>query len=324
LKAILHHCLSASVLESCRAAAPEWLRIVDVDERDSQRLAGELPDTEVLLHVLEPVTEAMLDRAARLRLIQKLGVGVNTIDLEAAARRGIRVCNMPGVNTQAVAEATLALMLATLRKVLPLDRATREGAGWQLSPDCTNDAREICGKTVGFVGYGGIPRRLAPVLQALGARILHYSRSASSIPLPQLLAESDIVSLHLPLTAETRQLLNRRALDSMKPGAILINTARGGLVDEAALVDALSSGRLRAAGLDVFAHEPLLATSPLCKLSNVVLSPHTAWLTAETLGRCLDIAIGNCIRLRDDLPLLNMVPLPVGAALMYGKPGLLQ
>jgi phosphoglycerate dehydrogenase-like enzyme len=217
---------------------------------------------------------------------------------------------MPGVNTQAVAEATLALILATLRKVVPLDRATREGDGWQLPPDCGNDAREICGKTVGFVGYGAIPRRLAPVLRALGARLLHYSRSASGVSLQQLLAESDIVSLHLPLTAETRQLLNRQALESMKPGAILINTARGGLVDEEALIDALSAGRLRAAGLDVFAHEPLPSTNPLCKLPNVVLSPHTAWLTAESLGRSLEIAIANCIRLRDDLPLLNVVSIP--------------
>jgi phosphoglycerate dehydrogenase-like enzyme len=298
LKALLHHRLNTRAV-----AAPEWLRIVEVDERDGGRLAEELPDTDVLLHVLEPVTQSMLDRAPRLRLIQKLGVGVNTIDLAAAARRGIPVCNMPGVNTQAVAEATLALILATLRNVVRLDRATREGRGWEPPPE----AGEISGKTVGFVGYGAIAQRLEPILQALGARTLHHSRRSSSLPLQQLLALSDVVSLHLPLTQQTRHLLDRHAFQSMKKRAILINTARGGLVDEAALVDALACGKLRAAGLDVFADEPLPATSALCALPNVVLSPHTAWLTTETISRCLEIVIDNCARLRDGSPLLNRV-----------------
>ena len=154
-------------------------------------------------YVLAPVTESMLDRAPQLRLIQKLGVGVNTIDLAAAARRGIPVCNMPGVNTQAVAEATLALILATLRNVVRLDRAA-EGRGWEPPPE----AGEISGKTVGFVGYGAIAHASSPSFRL-------WVLARSTIPAALITAASavfgaaDVVSLHLPLTAQTRHLLDR-------------------------------------------------------------------------------------------------------------------
>jgi phosphoglycerate dehydrogenase-like enzyme len=313
MKAVLHHRVSDTVAARFSFAAPAWLDVVPVSQRDESRLQIELADAEVLLHVLEPVDATTLAKAPALQLIQKLGVGVNTIDRRAAAIRGIRVCNMPDVNSQAVVEATLALILGTLRKLVVLDVATRGGEGWALPIDCTDDVQEICGKTVGFVGYGAIPQRLAPVLKALGARLLCFSRNglpdgiSEPVSFRQLLAESDILSLHLPLTAQTRQMVSAHAIAAMKPGAILINTARGELVDEAALAHALASGKLRGAGLDVFANEPLPPSSPLRRLSNVVLTPHTAWLTAETLDRCLLLAIENCTRLRDGLPLLNEI-----------------
>jgi phosphoglycerate dehydrogenase-like enzyme len=164
-----------------------------------------------------------------------------------------------------------------------------------------------------LIGYGEVPRRLGPVLQALGARVLYTARSRQAdacgefVALPQLLAAADIVSLHVPLTAETERMIDAAALAAMKPGAVLVNTARGGLVDEAALVQALQSGRLRAAGLDVLAVEPAGAGFALARLDNVVMTPHVAWLTPETLARSLEVAIENCRRLRDGQPLLNEV-----------------
>lgn len=313
VKALLHHTLSATRLAALRGGLPGWVRLATVAVNDRAGLARELADAEVLLHVLEPVTAATLDAAPLLRLVQKIGVGVNTIDLEAARSRGVAVANMPGTNSQAVAEMTLTLMLAVARLLPSMDAAVRTGRGWTQPPDAFDGAFELSGKTVGLVGFGGIPQRLAPVLHALGAVVIAHTRSrfasahADWVPLPELLARADIVSLHLPLTEQTRHLVNEASLARMKPGAVLVNTARGALVDEAALVRALQSGRLRAAGLDVFADEPVPTDSPLLRLPNVVLAPHVAWLTPETLERSFSVVAENCARLRDGRALLHEV-----------------
>ena len=303
MKAVLQYRASPGFTASLTALAPPWLSITIVDESDTAAFAREMQDADVLLHVLEPVTDAVMAGAPRLQLIQKIGVGVNTIDLAAAARRGIKVANMPGTNSQAVAELTLTLMLGVLRRVTWLDARTREGQGWRLPLDAMDSVGEIAGSTVGLVGFGEVPARLTPVLQALGARVVYTARSAREgttaehLPLPELLAASDIVSLHLPLTDETRHMVNAAALARMKPGSVLINTARGGLVDEQALAAALREGRLAGAGLDVMGQEPLPADNPLCSLPNVILTPHVAWLTPQTLRRSIGVAIGNCARL---------------------------
>lgn len=283
---------------------------VDVcPESDDARLFDLLGEAEVLWHCLRPVDTSVFDAAPRLRLVQKIGVGVNTIDLERARARGIAVCNMPGTNSRAVAEHTLALMLAVLRQVARFDSDTRAGSGWGWDPDRQDGLGEICGRVVGLVGYGSIPALLAPILTAMGARVLYTARSprpeAAAVwrSLDDLLAESDVVSLHIPLTAETSKLLDARAFARLKPGAILVNTARGGLVDEPALLAALGQGRLAGAGLDVFAAEPLPAGHPLFALPNVVLAPHVAWLTRETLNRSLAVAVENCQRLAAGEPL---------------------
>ncbi|MCC7079545.1 MAG: hypothetical protein IT530_02645 [Burkholderiales bacterium] len=313
MKAVLHFRASPAFRQRLLAAAPDWLRVAIVDEADAQVLHRELFDAEVLLHVLTPATAAMIAAAPRLRLIQKIGVGVNTIDLAAARARGIAVANMPGTNSQAVAEMTLALMLAALRRIPLLDRATREGRGWTLPAASLDPVGEIAGSTIGLVGYGEVPRRLAPVLQALGARVLYTARSpkadvsAEFVTLPQLLATADIVSLHVPLSSDTERMIDAAALARMKPGAVLVNTARGGLVDEAALVQALESGRLRAAGVDVLAVEPAGAGFALAALDTVVMAPHVAWLTPQTLARSLEVAIENCRRLRAGTALLHEV-----------------
>nr|WP_207791379.1 NAD(P)-dependent oxidoreductase [Sphingosinicella soli] len=287
--------------------------ITIVDEADDAGFRREMADTEVLLHVLTPVRPYHIAAAPKLKLVQKLGVGVNTIALDAAKDAGVAVCNMPGVNAQAVAEMALALLLSVLRRTPYFDAMTRAGRGWEADSAVLDGVGEIAGRTVGLVGFGNTAARLARALEALGARVVYTARAAKAdvpyayLPLADLLAEADVVSLHAPLTEETQGMIGRGTIAAMKPGAILINTARGELVDEAALADALRAGHLRGAGLDVFAAEPAGADNPLFALPQVVLSPHIAWLTPETLGRCLAIAQENVRRLAAGEPLLNRV-----------------
>ncbi|MBI2705512.1 MAG: hydroxyacid dehydrogenase [Actinobacteria bacterium] len=316
MKAVLQYRATAGFRQFISATAPDWLSVAIIDEDDRETFAREMTDTAVLLHVLEPVTAEVIAAAPRLQLIQKLGVGVNTIDLDAARAHGVGVANMPGTNTAAVAEHTLALMLAVLRRVVSVDAATRAGRGWRLSDEVVDTMGEIGGKTVGLVGFGAVGQHLAHVLRALGATVLYTATAPKDhVPaelaewrdLPDLLAGSDIVSLHAPLTTATQQLLDAAAIMSMKRGAVLVNTARGGLVDEAALVDALRSRQLRGAGLDVFTQEPVDPANPLLTLDNVVVAPHLAWLTPETLHRSMGVAFENCRRVRDREPLLHEV-----------------
>jgi phosphoglycerate dehydrogenase-like enzyme len=194
-------------------------------------------------------------------------------------------------------------MLACLRRLPQLGEAVRE-ARWLDAWKLQDGFGEIGGRTVGLMGYGEVPKILAPILEAMGARVLYWSRSKSSADFETVLGTSDIVSLHLPLTPETERLIDPRR---MKRGAVLVNTARGGLVDEAALVEALRSGHLAAAGLDVFAQEPLPPGHPLGSLPNVVCAPHLAWLTQETLERSIVAALENVRRLTHGMPLLNRV-----------------
>jgi phosphoglycerate dehydrogenase-like enzyme len=314
VKAILHYRASPGFLgRLAQAADAAEVSVVVVDETDREGFARELADAHVLLHLLEPVTAAHIATASQLRLIQKIGVGVNTIDLEAAKARGVLVANMPGTNSQAVAEMTLALMLAALRRLPYLDPLTRGGQGWTPDLGAVDQLGEISGKTVGFIGFGAVPSRLAPALAALGARVVYADREARHNPaakpcsLEALLEAADVISLHVPLTSETRCLINAQTLARMKPAAVLINTARGELVDQPALVWALMSGRLRAAGLDVFDREPVDPCDPLLALPNVVLTPHMAWLTQETLDRSLAVAFENCRRLGRNEPILHRV-----------------
>ena len=255
---------------------------------------------------MEPVDSAFIAAAPKLRLIQKWGVGLNTIDLTVAQARGIRVSNMPGTNSRAVAELALLLMLSCLRQLSTIETGMRSGR-WTPAPNVLAAQGELAGRTVGLVGMGAVPAILAPILTTMGAIPRYWSRTAKEavtlpfLPLPALLAESDIVSLHLPLTIETRGIVD---VWSIKRGSILINTARGGLVDEVELLAALTSQHLAAAGLDVFESEPISADHPLLALDSVTVTPHLAWLTAETLQRSLDIAVLNLQNLAAGRPLL--------------------
>ncbi len=312
MKVLFHYDAGPALRNQLRELAQSGLDVTLCPQGDEAGFRAALPGTRVIWHVLEPITAAHVAAAPQLALIQKIGVGVNTIDLDAARDAGVAVCNMPGTNSRAVAEMTLALMLAALRRLPWLDSRTRAGAGWLLDPAAQDGFGEVGGRIVGLVGFGAVPALLAPVLAAMGAQVIYCARSAKDVPygyrtLDALLQEADVVSLHLPLTPDTERLLDARRIARMKPGAVLVNTARGALVDEAALAAALRSGHLRGAGLDVFAEEPPPADHHLFELPNVVLAPHLAWLTPETLSRSLMVAVENCRRLAAGEDLVHRV-----------------
>jgi len=310
VKVVFHYAAGPAL--AARLAALDGLEVTVCPEDDAAGFRAAMRGADVLWHVLSPCTAAVIEGAPRLRLIQKIGVGVNTIDLAAAAARAIPVCNLPGTNAPAVAEMTLLLMLAALRRLPAFDAALRAGT-WAAAPAVQDSLGELGGRTVGLVGYGAVPRALAPVLRAMGCRVLYTARENrpdspdECVDFWSLLAESDLVSLHLPLTPQTARLIDAAAIARMKPGAVLVNTARGGLVDQDALAAALACGRLGAAGLDVFADEPASADNPLFRLRNVVVTPHVAWLTTGTFDRSLALAAENCRRLAAGEALLHRV-----------------
>ena len=308
---VLAHFLPGDTVLKIVEPESDWLDVRWCHEEDDDTLHRELPDAEVIWHVLRPLSGADLRRGPRLRLVHKLGAGVNTIDVETATELGIAVANMPGANAPSVAEGAVLLMLAALRRLPVLDRATRDGRGWPSDPSLGETVRDIGSCTVGLVGYGNIAKRVERIVVAMGGTVLHTSTSDDGSPgwrpLRDLLADSDIVSLHVPLTPNTAGLINRAALDMMKPEALLINTSRGSIIDEPALVDALREGRLAGAGLDVFAVEPVASDNPLLRSDNVVITPHVSWYTVDTMRRYLIEAVDNCRRLRDGQDLVNVV-----------------
>jgi phosphoglycerate dehydrogenase-like enzyme len=311
MNVLLHYAAGPGL--AARLRTLPGLSLTIIPEANDAAFRAALPAAEVIWHVLRPLSAADIAAAPRLRLIQKIGVGVNTIDLDAARARGIAVCNLPGTNSRAVAELTLLLMLGALRRVAHFDAETRAGRGWAQPPALQDGLFELGGRTVGLVGYGAVPALLAPVLAAMGCKLLYTARAPKPEAeghfrsLEALLEESDVVSLHIPETPETRGLIDARAIARMKRGAVLVNTARGGLVDQAALTAALRDGHLGAAGLDVFAQEPADPREPLFALPNVVLTPHIAWLTTGTFDRSFAIAAENVRRLAAGEPLLHRV-----------------
>jgi len=270
-------------------------------------LAPAVAASEGLLCLLtDRVDAALLEAAPRLRVVSSVSVGLDHVDLAAATRLGIPVGHTPGVLAETTADLAFALLLAAARRVAEGDRFVRSGA-WSAAGDPSAAGfrpdlllgRDVHGATLGIVGLGAIGLAVARRAEGFGMRVLGWSRSGREAPgvvaatLPALLQASDFVSLHVALTPETRGLLGREALAQIKPGAIVVNTARGGVVDEDALVEALRSGRVAAAGLDVFAREPLPASSPLLALENVVLTPHLGSASVATRERMAALAIDN-------------------------------
>jgi glyoxylate reductase len=252
-----------------------------------ERIHEDGRDAEVLVVTyLDRVDEALLSGLAAVRQVSSYGVGLNHIELPAAARRGITVTNTPDVVTDATADLAMALLLAAARRVCEGDRLIRAG-GWREAAPEFLLGREVTGKTIGIVGFGRIGQAVARRAAGFGMRILYTSPREAGFPgatrvdLDALLATSDFVSLHCPLTDATRDLISRERIAQMKPGAILVNTSRGPVVDEVAVAEALEDGRLFAAGLDVFRNEPQVPER-LRRAENAVLTPHLGSGTRET------------------------------------------
>jgi len=294
-------------------------------ERDA--LLRGIAGAEILLCLLtETIDAAVIDAGPRLRVISNMAVGVDNIDVAAATARGILVTNTPGVLTDATADLAWALILSTVRRVVEGDSMVREGRFQRWSPFMLL-GRSVAGATLGIVGMGRIGQAVAR--RALGWDMkVNYTRSSGPLPagqtpagadwqyrasLDDLLREADIVSLHVPLTPGTRHLIGTRELALMKPGAYLVNTARGPVVDEPALVEALRSGHLGGAGLDVYEREPELAPG-LAALPNAVLLPHLGSATVETRGRMAELAALNAIAAVRGEP----VPHPVNPEVLAG------
>jgi glyoxylate reductase len=296
------------VLASRRFPGPAWDELRDVEYLDAP-LQQERPDVEALAVVAEPVDERRLELLPSLRIVANYGAGYDLVDVEACRRRGVVVTNTPGVTSAATADLTLGLILAVRRRIAAGDafvRSGRWGSGWADEP---LKGDEVAGSTLGIVGLGRIGQAVAQRARGFEMSILYTRRRHTDDPgyrpLEQLLAESDVVSLHLPLTEETRGLIDAERLASMRDGAALINTARGQIVDEPALVAELVSGRLQA-GLDVFANEPNVPPE-LFELPNVVMTPHLGTATQATREAMTRILIDNLLAVEAGRPPPNSV-----------------
>jgi (S)-sulfolactate dehydrogenase len=290
------------ISESMDAPAVALLaREFDVDYRpalfeDEAALARALARVDAwIVRNRTQVRGAPLAAAGRLRVVGRLGVGLDNIDLEACRARGIEVIPATGANAESVAEYVVAMSMVLLRGGAYLSTSAVAAGRWPRQ--MLSQGREVAGKTIGLVGFGSIGRATALKVRAMGMRVLAYDpvvpadspawgeHGAERRELDDLLAVSDVVSLHLPLAEDTRGLIGEARIARMKPGAILVNSARGGIVDEAALAKALAEGRLAGAALDVFEHEPLAAGSALAEAPNLILSPHIAGVTLESNER---------------------------------------
>jgi len=284
----LYDDLSGRLTSEMRARVPE-ADVLNGEPRDEDELIERLQGRQHVLVYMAFLSGRVLRASPDLRSIAYLSTGLATHgDLDEAARVGIRFEGVKGYGDRAVAEHAITLALAGLKRVAEMDRAVRAGT-WRLMR-----SEEFAGKTFGVIGLGGIGAETARIAQALGARVIGWSRSGESggapvemLPLDEVLAGADILSLHLALTPQTEGFIGAAAFARMQPGVVLINTARAKIVDEAALMRALSDGTVGHAGLDVSHSEPLAVESPLTRLDNVTLTPHSAWLTTQAIDRLL-------------------------------------
>jgi D-3-phosphoglycerate dehydrogenase len=292
------------IIETIRHAMPQAWQLSVAQEPTEAARAKALADADVAFVMATPMPRALLEGARRLRFIQKLGAGTDRIDSAYCAEAGIGLARLQAGNNIPVAEHTLLLMLAACRQLPRLDAATRRGA-WD-KETVRGENRHLHEKTVGIVGFGAIGRRVAQLLSGFGVTLIYYdpvranpddeaAYGVSYRDLDALLEAADVVTLHLPLLDQTRNLLDTRRIARMKPGAILVNAARGGLVDEVALAEALTSGHLFAAGIDAFASEPPIG-SPLLDLPNTIVTPHCAGGTIDNFASVAARGVQNVHR----------------------------
>lgn len=271
----------------------------DSEEETIRRIG----DHEIVLVNKVPITEAVLSACPNIRLVCVQATGYNIVDCNACAKKNIPVTNVPSYGTAAVAQFTFALMLELCHRIGHHDHVVHQGKWCQCSNFCFWDTpqMELAGKTLGIIGFGRIGQAVAKLARAFGMHVLAYNRTireehhalAECVDLDTLYARSDIISLHCPLFQDNAQMINRESIQKMKDGAILINTARGGLLDEAAVAQALADGKLGAAAVDVLSDEPMKQDNPLLTAPNCIITPHIAWAPKESRQRLLDCVVEN-------------------------------
>ena len=277
------------------------------------QVAARIADADIVLTNKSPITEAILEACPNLKLVCVLATGYNVVDCAATAKRGIPVCNVPDYGTAAVAQFTYALLLDLCHKVAHHAQTVRDGK-WCDCPDFCyweTPQMELAGKTLGIIGFGRIGRAVGKIAKAFGMDVIAYNRSqcdegraiGTYVSLEKLLATADIISLHCPLTAENTGMINADTISKMKDGAILINTARGPLVDEAAIAAALESGKLRGFACDVISAEPMAQTNPLKSAPNCIVTPHMAWAPIESRKRIQDCTLRSIQAFLDGHPI---------------------
>jgi D-3-phosphoglycerate dehydrogenase len=280
---------------------------------DAATLAREAEDTEIVI-VRAPLPPVLFDTAPRLRAAIRHGAGLDMIPLDAATRAGILVANVPGVNARSVAEHVFLVTLALLRRFRAMDRDLRTN-GWLAGRDHANLANELAGRTMGVVGMGNVGREVARIAtNGFGLTVLANNRSGGNLPkgvrflaIDELVAESDVIVLCCPLTPETTGLIDAKRIARMKPTALLVNVSRGPVINDTALVDALHQGRVAGAALDVFATQPLPTGHPYFSFDNVIMTPHMAGVTEESMERMGTGAAAEALRvLKGELP-VNLV-----------------
>lgn len=303
------------------AAVPDgWTFEVAADPSEANRMRM-ICEADFLFCGGAITTDEMLEKAGRLKFVQKTGAGFNNINIELCKKLGIGVARLPGNNAPAVAEHAVMMMLAVYRHVTEIDQLLRHG-GW-VGEEARASHRELRGKLVGLIGFGHIGRGVARLVRAFGARVVYYDISRAPLelerdleaeyaPLEDVLIRADIVSLHLPIFPETQNLINAERIALMKPDAVLINCARGALVDEDALVAALRAGHLYGAGLDCMASERPGGSKPYWDLPNVVLSPHLAGSSVENFTTMMQRCFANAQRYLagDPLPPADVLWMP--------------
>jgi len=272
------------------------------DRTPQEQIASRIGDAPVVLTNKAKITREVMEACPALSYIGVLATGYNVVDVKAAEERGIIVTNVPAYSTQAVAQHTIALLLAGMSRVSEYDACVKQGA-WSSSPDFCFFAgamEEIAGKTLGIVGFGSIGQAVARAALGLGMRVVVHTRTKREtelnvpfVSLDELLACSDVISLHCPLTEKTQGMISEAAIEKMKRGVRVINTARGPLIDETAMAAALESGKVACFMADVLSTEPPKADNPLLHAANTILTPHVAWAPYQTRVRLRDVAVGN-------------------------------
>lgn len=293
------------VLRIVQNCTPEGFSVRTLQEISEDELISRVADADyILASGRVKISRAVLEKAKNLKMIQRTGVGLDSLDLDAIKEAGIPLYVNKGVNSQSVAEHTILLMLACLRRLTLIDHNSKNGI-WN-SKEQAIDTRELSGKTVGIIGMGNIGQRVAEILRAFHAKVLYFSIPRESretedslnieyVPMDQLLSQSDIITLHCPMTPDTKGVINEQTISLMKDGVTIVNTARGGLIDEKALYEAIESGKVGFAGLDVHAGEPYNPEDKLILSRRVIATPHIGGVTYDAFEKMISDAMRNIV-----------------------------